>query len=136
MCKYCSGTVLLRQAEIRDEHGNPEIHAELMMVKSKHDSTSTIKVIFQNRKTVVGAMEWPVKYCPYCGKKLVPDPIFPEITSDSAAQIFKDPKNGPAIMFWINVENRYLAVDNRDHIYIVNDFDTKEECLKWLSKQV
>ena len=136
MCKYCSETTLLRQAEIRDEHGDPAIRAELMMAKSKHDSSRTIKVTFIKGKNVVGAMAQPVKYCPFCGKKLVPDPIFPEIAPDSAAQIFKEPRNGPAIMFWVNVENRYLAVDNRDHIYIAKDFDTKEECLKWLSKQI
>lgn len=145
MCRYCEeGDVLKssdspielfdgRQAALmlaltKNKNGDPVIRAKIIpnadhpnYLRGNVDRTPTCAI--------------KIKYCPLCGNKLVKDPIFPELTSESAAEIFRDPANGPAIKFWIKVEGRYLAVDNQKNIYTAKDFATKEECLDWLARR-
>ncbi len=74
-----------------------------------------------------------IKYCPFCGKKLLKDPIFPQMAEESAIEIAKDPEHGPAILYWFKSESGYWAVDNRNHSAFSMCFLSKEECLAYLA---
>jgi hypothetical protein len=66
-------------------------------------------------------------------KKLLKDPIFPQMAEESAIEIAKDPEHGPAILYWFKSESGYWAVDNRNHSAFSMCFLSKEECLAYLA---
>lgn len=143
MCKYCDEGSVLRSSEVeflkgqkctlalimaRSKVGDPIIRAKAL--PNTKDPNSHYGDVY---KTYTCAIK--IKYCPFCGVKLVEDPIFPELASESAKEICRNPANGPAILFWDKDEDIYWGVDNRDHNAFALSFKTKEECLEWLSRR-
>lgn len=135
MCEYCNGTMLIgkRQVHISTDK-KITVYGRIGLAKdgSTHRLCVQMPTSDHDRITL---FDMRLRYCPLCGKKLFKDPIFPQLTEESAIEIYQDPANGPAIGFWIQEEGRYLAVDNREHAYFTKDFCTKEECIDWLAKR-
>lgn len=143
MCKYCDAGAMLRSSNVelpggqkaamalwitRRKEGTPIIRAKIDYCTEDKNFRG-----YATSRTPVCSVE--IKYCPFCGKQLVKDPIFPQITEASAIEIAKDPEHGPAMLYWFKSEPGYWAVDNRGHNAFSRCFSSREECLAWLAQK-
>ena len=143
MCKYCDAGAMLRSSNVelpggqkaamafwitRRKEGTPIIRANI--------NYSTEDKNFRSyAASRIPACSVGIKYCPFCGKKLLKGPIFPQMAEESAIEIAKDPEHGSAILYWFKAESGYWAVDNRGHDAFSMCFLSREECLAWLAQK-
>lgn len=85
MCKYCDGIMSLGNRKVRIS-ANEELNVcgIIGLMKDGSDHHLYVRTKTSNRDQIT-LFDLSLKYCPFCGNKLLKDPIFPEITSDSAA---------------------------------------------------
>lgn len=141
MCKYCDAGAMLRSSGVELPGGQKA--AMTLFIEWRKDGTPIIrakinysaedKKVKDYATSRIPACSVGIKYCPFCGKQLMKDPIFPQITEESAIEIAKDPEHGPAMLYWFKSEQCYWAVDNRDHSAFPTRFSSKEECLAYLA---
>lgn len=134
MCDYCEHSKIFgRRSTHVDGGGKAVVFGSIN--RSKDGNSCYIRV-----RRAPGKDDKPddiftmsLKYCPFCGEKLVSDPIFPEITQESAIEMYNHKANAPKMKFWTKEESRYLGIDNTGGDFKTKDFSTKEECLAWLA---
>ena len=143
MCKYCEAGAMLRNSNVELLGGQKAAMAlwitrrkeETPIIRAKIDYSIEDKNFRGYATSRIPACSVEIKYCPFCGKQLVKDPIFPQITEASAIEIAKDPEHGPAMLYWFKSEPGYWAVDNRKHDAFSMCFSSREECLAWLAQK-
>ena len=142
MCEYCDKNKII---SIREIHipANQKISAYGRITLARDGFGSILRVkmsasdctdgVYQNKDKFT-IFETKLKYCPFCGKKLFKDPIFPEITLESAKEMHTDPLNAPQSKFWIRDEDKYFSIDNTEGKFKMERHFSKEDCLAWLAK--
>lgn len=141
MCKYCDAVAMLRSSGVELPGGQKAAMTLFIewrkdgapIIRARINHSTEDKKVKNYATSRIPACSVEIKYCPFCGKQLVKDPIFPQITEESAIEIAKDPEHGPAMLYWFKSEQSYWAVDNRDHMAFSMNFLTREECLAWLA---
>lgn len=142
MCKYCDAGAMLRSSNVELPGGQKAAMA--LWITRRKEGTPIIRASInysteENFRSYaasrIPACSVGIKYCPFCGKKLLKDPIFPQMAEESAIEIAKDPEHGPAILYWFKAESGYWAVDNRGHDAFSMCFLSREECLAWLAQK-
>lgn len=141
MCKYCDAGAMLRSSGVELPGGLKAAMALWItwskegtpIIRAKIDYGTKDKNFRGCAASRIPACSVEIKYCPFCGKKLLKDPIFPQMAEESAIEIAKDPEHGPAILYWFKSESGYWAVDNRNHSAFSMCFLSKEECLAYLA---
>lgn len=143
MCKYCDAGAMLRSSSVELPGGQKAAMAlwitrrkeRTPIIRAKINYSTEDKNFRGYATSRIPVCSVEIKYCPFCGKQLVKDPIFPQITEVSAIEIAKAPERGPAILYWFKSEHGYWAVDNRGHDAISLCFSSIEECLAWLAQK-
>ena len=135
MCDYCEHSKIFGRRRVYvDGFGKAVMFGSINM--SKDGSNRYLRVQRtpsndENNRNDIFTIS--LRYCPFCGEKLVTDPIFPEITQESAIEMYNHKTNAPKMKFWTKEESRYLGINNTAGDFKTKDFSTKEECLAWLA---
>ena len=133
MCKYCDAGAMLRSSNVELPGGQKAAMALFITWRKEGTPIIRAKINYGTKDknfrgyaaSRIPACTVEIKYCPFCGKKLLKDSIFP--------QMAEDPEHGPAILYWFKSESCYWAVDNRDHSAFPTCFLSKEDCLAYLA---
>lgn len=141
MCKYCDAGAMLRSSNVELPGGQKAAMALFIAWRKEGTPIIRAKINYGTKDknfrgyaaSRIPACTVEIKYCPFCGKKLLKDSIFPQMAEESAIEIAKDPEHGPAILYWFKSESCYWAVDNRDHSAFPTCFLSKEDCLAYLA---
>lgn len=135
MCDYCEHSKIFGRRRVYvDGAGKATVFSSIN--KSKDGASCYLRVQRvsskdENKRDDIFTMS--LKYCPFCGEKLVSDPIFPEITHESTMEMLNHKAIAPKMKFWTKEEGRYVGIDNTAGDFKTKDFSTKEECLAWLA---
>lgn len=136
MCDYCEHSKIFGRRRVYvDGFGKAVMFGSINTPKNGSDRYLRVQRTLsndENKRDDIFAMS--LKYCPFCGEKLVSDPIFPEITNESAMEMLNHKANAPKMKFWLKEESRCVGLDNTAGDFKIKDFSTKEECLAWLAQ--
>ena len=99
MCKYCDAGAMLRSSGVELPGGLKAAMALWItwrkegtpIIRAKIDYGTKDKNFRGCAASRIPACSVEIKYCPFCGKKLLKDPIFPQMAEESAIEIAKDP---------------------------------------------
>lgn len=113
MCDYCEHSKIFgRRSTHVDGGGKAVVFGSIN--RSKDGNSCYIRV-----RRAPGKDDKPddiftisLRYCPFCGEKLVGDPIFPEITHESTMEMLNHKAIAPKMKFWTKEEGRYVGIDN------------------------
>lgn len=135
MCDYCEHSKIFGRRRVYvDGFGKAVMFGSINM--SKDGSNRYLRVQRtpsndENKRNDIFTIS--LRYCPFCGEKLVSDPVFPEITHESTMEMLNHKAIAPKMKFWTKEEGRYVGIDNTVGDFKTKDFSTKEECLAWLA---
>lgn len=135
MCEYCNKGALIGQRQVHI-FADKKITVYGMIGLSEDGVNHNLRI---RMPTVdhdqITLFEIKLKYCPFCGAKLFKDPIFPEITLESAQEMIKDPINAPQAKFWMRDGDKYFTIDNTECKFKMDRHFSKQECIEWLASR-
>lgn len=58
-----------------------------------------------------------------------------EITSQDATRIIQNPYEAGEQLYWLKDGDKYVGIDNSTHDAWTEEFDTKQDCIRWLRRE-